>query len=67
MLQQNILSKICIKLGSETIFDLDYSNLYNRYKDLWLSSSSRNNLVFEGIQDEELRKMRRYKSRIRKA
>jgi len=54
----NILSKICIKLGSETIFDLDYSYLYNTYKDLWLSSESRNNLVFEGLQEEELRKMR---------
>src|SRR5574338_72501 len=54
----NILSKICIKLGSETIYDLDYSYLYNTYKDLWLSTSSRNNSVFEGIQDEELRKMR---------
>ena len=57
-LASNILSRICIKIGSETVFDLDYSYLYNTYKDLWLSSECRNNLVFEGIQDEQLRKMR---------
>jgi hypothetical protein len=40
------------------VFDLDYCNLYNTYKDLWRSEDKRNNMVFEGIQELELRKIR---------
>lgn len=54
----NIISRITVKISSTTVLDLDNAHLYNSYRDLWLSENDRKNLVFEGIQDEELRQMR---------
>ncbi len=57
-LSANIISKIVVKIASEEVFILDYAYLYNTYKDFWITEKQRNNSVFRGIQDEELRKMR---------
>jgi len=57
-LAANIISKIFIKANSKDICILDYAHLYNTYRDLWLTEEKRTNSVFEGIQDEELRKIR---------
>ena len=57
-LAANIVSKYASKIGSETIYQLDYAHLYNTYADLWLTDKQRANAVFQGIQEEELRKMR---------
>ena len=57
-LAANIISKYVIKIGSEVVYELDYAHLYNTYAHLWLTEKQRINSVFEGIQEEELRKMR---------
>jgi len=57
-LAANIISKIVIKANSKEIYILDYAHLYNTYRDLWLTEEKRTYSVFEGIQDEELRKIR---------
>jgi hypothetical protein len=57
-LAANIISQYVIKIGSETVYDLDHAHLYNTFADLWLTEKQRTNAVFQGIQDEPLRKMR---------
>ena len=57
-LAANIFSRIKVKINSTEIYDLDYSYLYNTYKDLWLTENQRINSVERGIQDEELSKLR---------
>lgn len=59
-LAANILSRFVVKVGPNLsdIFDLSYAHLYNTYKDFWLTEKQRENSVFQGIQHEELRKIR---------
>ena len=57
-LAANIISEIVIKINSIAVYKLEHAHLYNTYRDLWLTKEKREHLVFEGIQDEELRKMR---------
>ena len=57
-LAASIVSRYVVKIGSEIIFDLNYSYLYNAYKDMWLTNSTRENAVFRGIQNLHLRKTR---------
>ena len=57
-LAANIISDFRVKLGSQYIQELNYSHLFNTYKDLWLSKQNRKNRVYDGIQDLELRKIR---------
>lgn len=57
-LAANIIKEITIKINSKPVYTLDNAHLYNTYRDLWLTEKKRANLVYEGIQDEELRKMR---------
>ena len=55
---RNIISKFEVKIGTNTAFNLSNYDIYMTYKDLWLSKHKRKNMVFEGIQDEEVRKLR---------
>lgn len=57
-LGRNLISKLSIKWGTETIFQVDNYNLYATYKDLWLTEEERTNRVFQGIQGEKLRALR---------
>ena len=57
-LAANIISDFKVKIGSQNIFDLNYAYLYNTFKDLWLTKEERTNLVYNGIQDLNLRKIR---------
>ena len=57
-LGRNLISKLVIKWGSETIFQLDNYNFYASFNDLWLTESERSNRVFQGIQDTKLRQLR---------
>ena len=50
-LAANIISEFRVKVGPQTIFELNYSYLYNTYKDLWLSETERKNLIYNGIVD----------------
>ena len=57
-LSANIISAFKVKVGSQYIFELDYSYLYKTYKDLWLTFRERENMVFNGIQNVGLRRLR---------
>jgi len=57
-LAANIISEFRVKVGSQTIFELNYAHLYNTYKDLWLTSQERGNMIVNGIQDIAMRKLR---------
>jgi len=57
-LAANIVSQYKVKIGTETVYDLNHAHLYNTFKDLWLSRATRKNSVFKGIQTLTLRKIR---------
>src|SRR5215470_2279174 len=57
-LAANIISKFSVKVGSQYIYQLDYSYLYNTYKDLWLTANERANMMYHGIQDPVSRRLR---------
>ena len=57
-LGRNIISQMTVKWGSEIISTLNHYDLYMTYKDLWLHRYQRENMVFEGIQDTNINKLR---------
>lgn len=57
-LAANIISDFRVKIGSQIIFELDYAYLYNTYKDFWMTEEERENLIFTGIQNANLRQLR---------
>ena len=57
-LAASIISQYTVKIGTETIYDLNYAYLYNAYKDMWLSKDTRKNSIFKGIQSTSLRNRR---------
>jgi hypothetical protein len=57
-LAANIICDFKVKIGSEYIFELNNSYLYNTYKDLWLTKYERRGRVINGLQDLHLRKLR---------
>ena len=57
-LGRNLISKLTVKWGSESILQIDNYNLYATFKDLWLTEEERKNSVFQGIQSENLRALR---------
>ena len=57
-LAANIIADFKVKIGSQSIFELNNSYLYNTYKDLWLTKYERRNRVINGLQDVNLRKLR---------
>jgi|GEM_PF-2949933 len=57
-LGRNLVSKLVVKWGTETIAQIDNYNLYSTFKDLWLTGEERKNMVFQGIQTANLRALR---------
>ena len=57
-LGRNLISKMVVKWGAETILQVDNYNLYNTFKDLWLTKEKRDNMVFQGIQPKNLAMLR---------
>ena len=59
-LAASITSQYTVKIGTETIYDLNYAYLYNAYNDMWLSKDTRKNSIsiFKGIQSANLRNKR---------
>ena len=57
-LGKNLISQLSVKWGSETVTCLNHYDLYMTYKDLWLPKEKRNNMIFEGIQDVNVNKLR---------
>ena len=60
-LGRNLISKLIVKFGAETLFSLSEYNLYSTFKDLFLTKSQRENLVFQGIQESTFRALRSIK------
>ena len=57
-LGRNLVSKLVVKFGPETILHIDNYDLFSTFKDLWLSNEERKNSVFQGIQSSNLRALR---------
>ena len=57
-LGRNLVSKLVVKWGTENILHVDNYDIYATFKDLWLTEEERNNMVFQGIQSENLRALR---------
>jgi len=41
------ISQYTVKIGTKTIYDLNYAHLYNAYKDMWLSKYTRKKFHFQ--------------------
>jgi len=48
-LAANIISEFRVKIGSQSIYELNNAHLYATYKDLWLTKEKRQNSVSRGI------------------
>ena len=53
-----IVKKICIKLEGQEILSIDDSDIFFIYSDLWLTENKRSDLVYQGIQTENVCKIR---------
>ena len=53
-----IVSKIEVKLASESIFTLNDADIFLCYQDLWKTTKERENAIYQGIQSEAIRKVR---------
>jgi hypothetical protein len=53
-----IVKKICIKLEGQEILSIDDSDIFFIYSDLWLTDLKRDDLVYQGIQSENIAKLR---------
>ncbi len=57
-LAANLINRFEIKWGTKSILNINHFNVLQTYKDLWLTSGQRQNLVRQGIQTESLSKLR---------
>jgi hypothetical protein len=57
-LARNLIAKMVVKWGTETILQIDNYHLYSSFKDVWLTAEEREDKIFQEIQDEALRKLR---------
>ena len=55
---KSIFKKIKFIIGDKEIFELNGLDVYSIFKDLFLSKLDRENMIYEGIQDDKLRKLR---------
>ena len=53
-----IVKKICIRLEGQEILSIDDSDIFFLYSDLWLTENKRSDLVYQGIQTENVCKLR---------
>ena len=53
-----IVKKICIKLEGQEILSIDDSDIFFLYSDLWLTENQRSDLVYQGIQSDDVAKLR---------
>ena len=57
-LGRSLIRKLVIKWGPEIVQSIDYYNLFFTFKDLWETKKKRANMIFQGVQSENLRKLR---------
>ena len=53
-----IVKRVCIKLEGQEILSIDDSDIFFIYSDLWLTENKRLDLVYQGIQSENVGKLR---------
>ena len=53
-----IVKKICVKLEGQEILSIDDSDIFFIYNDLWLTGNERSDLVYQGIQSDNVCKLR---------
>lgn len=53
-----LIKKLVVKIGPETVLSIEDYNLFMHYKELWLTKEQRDNMIFQGIQSLNLRKLR---------
>jgi hypothetical protein len=57
-LAANLINRIDFKWGGKTLLNIDNFHILQTYKDLWLTTNQRNNLIKRGIQKTNLSKLR---------
>ena len=55
---KSIFRDIRFDIGDEKLFSLDRADVYFIFKDLFISKLDRENMIYEGIQSDKLRKLR---------
>jgi len=55
---RNVIKKMKIHWGSTIVYELANYNIYMTYKDLWLPKETRDDMIFEGIQNTNVNKLR---------
>ena len=50
-LGRNLISRLIMKIGNQTIQDINDFDIFHVYKDLWLSDQERYNRIQSGIDD----------------
>lgn len=53
-----LIERMILKLGGQTIDDIQHYNVYKTFDDLWLSREKRDGMILEGIQSLDLNKTR---------
>ena len=54
----NLIRRITVKWDDQTLLETEGYDLYKTYKDLWLTTAQRDNMIRRGIQSVNLRKLR---------
>jgi hypothetical protein len=55
---RSIVSRLTVKLEGQSIFELDDPDVFYIYSDLWKTTKERKCLVYQGIQNENVAKLR---------
>jgi hypothetical protein len=53
-----ILNKIEVKIGGQSVYTLNDSDIFLCYQDLWKTTNERKNAIYQGIQSEAVGKIR---------
>ena len=52
-----LVSKLMVKVGGEKAYENDSESIYRVYEDLWKSEKQRKNMIYDGIANENTRKL----------
>ena len=52
-----LVSKLKVKVGGEKAYENDSESIYRVYEDLWISEKQRKNMIYNGIANENTRKL----------
>jgi hypothetical protein len=55
---RNLQARVVDKLGGDILSDVDHYNIFETYKDLWLTEKQRKNRILQGIGTTNVRRLR---------